>query len=95
MTESFVTKDDRNLFVWLGERIGHILLRKDDDRAIKSRSKPRDMCMPPKSPPLSYHCEVVDIALPGLNRTLGYICRPIRPTTPKLPDSVPVISLSA
>ena len=49
------------------------------------------MCMPPKGAPLASDGEVVHIALSWLNRALGYICRPIRPTGTYLPDPMPVI----
>jgi hypothetical protein len=47
--------------------------------------------VPPQRAALPGDGEVVDVALPRLDRALRDVRRPVRPSRPQLPDAVPVV----
>lgn len=75
-----ITEYDRKFFERLRKRIRCMSFREDNNRSIQSSSQPRDMCMPPQSSSLSCNCEVINVRLVCLYRTLCYVRRSVRPS---------------
>lgn len=86
------TQNDYLFFVRFWKWIRNAPLRQNDNGTIHCGPQPSNMCMPKKCASLTCDGEVVDIALPWLDRTLCNICWTIRPTSTKLFDSMPVVS---
>jgi len=85
----FLTKKDRGFSVGLGERVGCILFRVDDESSINSCPEPRTVCMPPECAFLAIDGEPIGVAPPGPDRTLSYELRAICPRSPHLSHSMP------
>ena len=85
----FLTKKDRGFSVGLGERVGCILFRVDDESSINSCPEPRTVCMPPECAFLALDREPIGVAPPGPDRTLSYELRAICPRSPHLSHSMP------
>lgn len=75
-------EDERNFLVRLNKGVRGSALGKDDDGAIESGPKPRDVRVPKQGSSLAHYSVVVSIALPGLDWALCYVSRPIGPSTP-------------
>jgi hypothetical protein len=73
------------------ERVGHAKLGEHDDGAVHGGAQPRNVSVPPQRAALPGDGEVVDVALPRLDRALSDVRRPVRPSRPQLPDAVPVV----
>ena len=73
-----------------GEGVWNTTFWQDDYGTVDGGSQPEDVSMPPEGSPLASECEVVHINLSGLNWTLCYVCRTVRPPRPQLSDPVPV-----
>ncbi|GER47234.1 uroporphyrinogen decarboxylase [Striga asiatica] len=85
-----LTEYNGDFLVGFLERVRLVFLGEDDDGPVERGPEPRDVGVPEKGSALAHYREIVNIALPSLDRALGYVRRPIGPSTAKLPNSVPV-----
>lgn len=74
------------------ERVGDAELRLDDNGAMNGGPEPEDVSVPPERSPLAGEGEVVDVALPWIDRALRYVRRPVGPPRPKLSNAVPAFN---
>ena len=63
--------------------------REDNESAIDGSSKPGGMCMPPERPFLSDNVELVRVAPPWLDRTLGNVNWAVSPWAASLGNTMP------